>query len=40
MTTFHLGNMTLSGYVLFETPTETCYMLIGDWATVRVAKHA
>jgi hypothetical protein len=36
--TFHLGTLTLTGYVLFEMPTETCYMLIGDLATVRIAK--
>lgn len=37
--TFLLGNLTLSGYVLFETPTETCYMLVGEWGTVRVPKQ-
>lgn len=36
--TFHLGSLTLTGYVLFETATETCYMLIGEWATVRIPK--
>ena len=38
MRVFHLGNLTFGGYLLFETPTEVCIMMAGDWQTVRIPK--
>lgn len=35
---FILGNMTLGGRILFETSTEYCIMLVGEWATARIPK--
>jgi hypothetical protein len=38
VTTFTLGNLTFGGSILFETPTELCVMMVGDWQTVRIPK--
>ncbi len=38
MRVFTLGNLTFGGYIIFETPTEMCVMMVGDQQTVRIPK--
>lgn len=38
MTAYTLGTLTFGGYILFETPTEVCVMMVGEWQTVRISK--